>query len=365
MVPVEGGPRKDQDHPWLQVCALGATTGKPRALVLCIFLWLEASAAWTRPRRAHGGRRTMRGTAWRPAPQGHQALICTRSILMRTFRRIRRLGCLTAFHLPGLSVMSVLDRDPNLGRPEATTLRCDFHDEVDEVDVDFSFGTRPEVTAPPAVDLVHTPRRPKAAGKMLVRSGLRCPRCLLKAWVCLCNRAPREIDRRGAAPKPSERYRHSRTLAPPRAGGLRMSGSFTQRAGHSGSVILALSSMVPWYTLHILPGGHCSSSYCLQRLIRISTCQSNRPHHRRTNTAPNRGPKSALVPDPRITSQCQCRRQGVRVSSLSAGDEGLCNAQPIFPIMPGKPADGNYSQLGDASYSFFAHTQQGAQLPYS
>ena len=203
------------------------------------------------------------------------------------------------------------------------------------MEVDFSFGTRPEVTAPPAVDLVHTPRRPKAAGKMLVRSGLRCPRCLLKAWVCLCNRAPREIDRRGAAPKPSERCRqlvlpcthlgallHSRDfgLLHARSGtaglwhhqgpvaavsghsrveryplcrrlslGLRMSGSFTQRAGHSGSVILALSSMVPWYTLHILPGGHCSSSYCLQRLIRISTCQSNRPHHRRTNTAPNRG----------------------------------------------------------------------------
>ena len=238
---------------------------------------------------------------------------------------------------------------------------------------------------------------------MLVRSGLRCPRCLLKAWVCLCNRAPREIDRVEQRPshrsvigssschahilghfftrgisvycmraqaqqdfgatkgrwRLSERYPLCRRLSL----GLRMSGSFTQRAGHSGSVILALSSMVPWYTLHILPGGHCSSSYCLQRLIRISTCQSNRPHHRRTNTAPNRGPKSALVPDPRITSQCQCRRQGVRVSSLSAGDEGLCNAQPIFPIMPGKPADGNYSQLGDASYSFFAHTQQGAQLP--
>ena len=43
-------------------------------------------------------------------------------------------------------------------------------------------------------------KRPKAAEMMVVRSGLRCPRCLLKAWVCLCNRAPIEIDRRRKKP---------------------------------------------------------------------------------------------------------------------------------------------------------------------
>ena len=153
----------------------------------------------------------------------------------------------------------------------------------------------------------------------------------------------------------------SRSLASPMEGGLRVSGSLTPMAGHLGSVILALSRTVPWNTLRILPGDYSSSSDNMQRFFRTSTCQSIRPRCRRSSTSPNRGPKSALAPESRTSHQCQCRRQGVRVSSLSAGDEGLCKAQPIFPAVPGKPADGNHIQLRDVSYSSFAHTLKCAQ----
>ena len=153
----------------------------------------------------------------------------------------------------------------------------------------------------------------------------------------------------------------SRSLASPMEGGLRVSGSLTPMAGHLGSVILAMSRTVPWNTLRILPGDYSSSSDNMQRLSRTSTCQSIRPRCRRSSTSPNRGPKSVLAPESRTSHQCQGRRQGVRVSSLSAGDEGLCKAQPIFPAVPGKPADGNHIQLGDVSYSSFAHTLKCAQ----
>ena len=153
----------------------------------------------------------------------------------------------------------------------------------------------------------------------------------------------------------------SRSLVSPMEGGLRVSGSLTPMAGHLGSVILAMSRTVPWNTLRILPGDYSSSSDNMQRLFRTSTCQSIRPRCRRSSTSPNRGPKSALAPESRASHQCQGRRQGVRVSSLSAGDEGLCKAQPIFPAVPGKPADGNHIQLGDVSYSSFAHTLKCAQ----
>ena len=42
--------------------------------------------------------------------------------------------------------------------------------------------------------------KPRAAAKSLVRSGLRCHQCFLKSWICLCDRAPVEIDRRDTAP---------------------------------------------------------------------------------------------------------------------------------------------------------------------
>ena len=140
-----------------------------------------------------------------------------------------------------------------------------------------------------------------------------------------------------------------------------MFGSPAPRARHSGSVILALSRTVPGHALCILPGGYSYSSVNKQHFIRKSACQSIRPRYRRNHALPNRGPKSALAPDSQTSFLRKCRRQGVRVSSLSAGGEGLCKAQPIFPAVPGKQADGNHLQLGDASYSSFAHTLKCAQ----
>ena len=93
------------------------------------------------------------------------------------------------------------------------------------------------------------PRQRMSAAKMMVRSGLRCSRCFLKAWVCLCNRAPRELNRRGTRSAPSEQYMlacHFRSLQVggfrPSVGcnhdsvrsGLRGSSSTRQSARHLG-----------------------------------------------------------------------------------------------------------------------------------
>ena len=236
-----------------------------------------------------------------------------------------------------------------------------------------SVNSRPEAVPSSNVSLVHIPGRPKAAGKMLIRSGLRCPRCLLKTWVCLCNRAPRELDRRGTAPRPCERYWllclpcmhlfglhcprvlhgghtvrsgsaglwhhcwqqavHSsgrRTLCYRLRPGLWKSRSPTLMARHSGRMILAVRRGVPGLTLYVLPGACSHPSNSKQHFNRRSTCRNIHPRFRRNHTSPNRGPKSALAPGSQSTLQCQHWRQGVRVSSLSAGDEGLCKAQPIF-----------------------------------
>ena len=54
--------------------------------------------------------------------------------------------------------------------------------------------------------VVHRPV--KAVAKSLVRSGLRCPKCHLRSWICLCDRAPVEIDRRGNASGLKGRHMH-------------------------------------------------------------------------------------------------------------------------------------------------------------
>ena len=50
------------------------------------------------------------------------------------------------------------------------------------------------------------PRHRMTAAKMMVRSGLRCRKCFLKAWVCLCDRAPRELKREETRSAQSESY---------------------------------------------------------------------------------------------------------------------------------------------------------------
>ena len=128
--------------------------------------------------------------------------------------------------------------DPDPEGPESPVAR---HGVTDEEDIDFHFGMRASVD----VDLTRAPGRPKAAAKMLVRSGLRCPKCLLKTWVCLCNRAPRELDRRGTAPRPYERYwlfclpcRHFVVPFRPPEGGMLLASS-TLRFSRSSASPLA------------------------------------------------------------------------------------------------------------------------------
>ena len=71
--------------------------------------------------------------------------------------------------------------------------------------------------------LLQVPRQRMSAAKMMVRSGLRCSRCFLKAWVCLCNRASRELNRRGTRSAQSEQYMLACYVCSLQVGGLRPS----------------------------------------------------------------------------------------------------------------------------------------------
>ena len=73
--------------------------------------------------------------------------------------------------------------------------------------IDFGFAVT--VTSGPATNTTEAQGRgqPRAAAKSLVRSGLRCHKCFLKFWVCLCDRAPVEIDRRDPASGASGQYK--------------------------------------------------------------------------------------------------------------------------------------------------------------
>ena len=77
-----------------------------------------------------------------------------------------------------------------------------------ETAIDFSFATQglPADTPRSHRRVVHRPV--KAVAKSLVRSGLRCPKCHLRSWICLCDRAPVEMDRRGKASGHQGRYMH-------------------------------------------------------------------------------------------------------------------------------------------------------------
>ena len=106
-------------------------------------------------------------------------------------------------------------KDPDSEEADSLAGRLNITD-VD--DIDLRFGAQmgnagPENRTPADTTLQSMHGRPKAAAKLLVRSGLRRHRCHLKAWVCLCDRAPVELDRRGTAPSPSERYPFSRMHA--------------------------------------------------------------------------------------------------------------------------------------------------------
>ena len=91
---------------------------------------------------------------------------------------------------------------------EAAADSPELQADLTETAIDFSFATQgPSADTPRSHRrLVHRPV--KAVAKSLVRSGLRCPKCHLRSWICLCDRAPVEIDRRGKASGHQGRYMH-------------------------------------------------------------------------------------------------------------------------------------------------------------
>ena len=255
-------------------------------------------------------------------------------------------------------------QDPDPNGPESSAARKGVNDEED---IDFHFGMQAGVPQPTArayadVGLTRAPGGPKAAAMMIVRSGLRCPRCLLLTWICLCNRAPREVDRRGAAFSPSERYWLSclpctHLVVPFRPRAVRC-----QHAAHSGSagdrqhrrraaipVQLAAASPIPLYPKTGPPDVPYHQSIIWQLFMRYSYCNAP-PSPRRAQLQPNRGPKSA--PEPhfvRPASLITYRLWGVRVSPLSAGGEGLCKARSRLLKRQGKLAEGIQQHLGSFS----------------
>ena len=260
------------------------------------------------------------------------------------------------------------DQDPDSEEPELSAAR---HNNTDEAGIDFRFGVQagdpwPKTRTPLDVAFMRVPGRPKAAAKLLVRSGLRCHRCLLKAWVCLCNRAPVELDRRGTAPSPSERYwlfcLPCKHLVVP----FRPFTDGRWHAAHSGSarvrhhrwraaipVRSAITSPTPLYPRTEPPDIPYCRSIIRQFFMHYSYCEYP-PNPMRTQLQPNRGPKSA--PEPCFERQASLttnRLRGVRVSPLSAGGEGLCKAQSGLLKRPGKLAEGIQQQLGLFSCHYY------------
>ena len=91
---------------------------------------------------------------------------------------------------------------------EAAADSPELQADLTETAIDFGFATQgPSADTPRSHRrLAHRPV--KAVAKSLVRSGLRCPKCHLRSWICLCDRAPVEIDRRGKASGHQGRYMH-------------------------------------------------------------------------------------------------------------------------------------------------------------
>ena len=205
-------------------------------------------------------------------------------------------------------------------------------------------------------------KRPKAAEMMVVRSGLRCPRCLLKAWVCLCNRAPIEIDRRRKKPSSCAHHIPLCLLRTISAMPTRQWTQHCLRTAHPGSesiqhhrwraatpastTVDSVPSSFLYRTSSNSSRAHSSTCKQLTRSVSVKVYPSPRhaPPH------PDRGPKSA--PEPRhdcSASITSYRLWGVRVSPLSAGGEGLCKAQSWLLNRPGKQAEGSQTQIGPFS----------------
>ena len=192
-----------------------------------------------------------------------------------------------------------------------------------------------------------------SAAKMMVRSGLRCSTCFLKAWVCLCNRAPRELNRRGTRSAQSEQCMLACCVCSLQVGGLRPSvgcnhdpfrlglrgsSSTRQSARHLGWS--ASESIRLWFSQVYTLDLYNPSSMFVQHFMRSSNSPYPRSDPRCNSEQPNCGPKSAPVPYRSAVMPNSYGRRGVRVSPLSAGGEGLCKAQSRFLYRPGKPAEG-------------------------
>ena len=247
---------------------------------------------------------------------------------------------------------------------EDEELSAALSEDFDEGGFDLSFGGLvgdpwPTTQASPDEAVGYMPGRPKAAAKMLVRSGLRCPLCFLRAWVCLCNRAPIELDRRGTAPCPSERYWlfcmpglypvvpfgpsvgcRWRTAHLGSARGRHRQG---QAAVSERPAIMSSMFAHPSTTSLIA----LFSSTVIEQIFMRHSYRISPLDHRQITLRPNRGPKSA--PEPRFDCPAQLTingLRGVRVSPLSAGGEGLCKARSRLLKRPGKLAEGIQQQLG-------------------
>ena len=232
--------------------------------------------------------------------------------------------------------------------------------------IDFDFGTQAGASQPlgrdsPEGHIAGAAKRPKAAGMMVVRSGLRCPRWFLKAWVCLCHRAPIEIDRRRKKPSSCAHHIPLCLLRTISAMPTRQWTQHCLRTAHPGSesfqhhrwrVTPASTAVgsVPSSFLHRTSSNfsraHSSTCKQLTRSVSVKVY----PSPRQAPPNPNRGPKSA--PEPRhdcSASITSYRLWGVRVSPLSAGGEGLCKAQSWLLNRPGKQAEGSQTQIGPFS----------------
>ena len=328
-----------------------------------------AGEAGRSPLRQHGGQRTGRRETWtmaRPKPPTSPLFLGALSVDIMDADWSAGTSPSRPEHPTRTTASSSHDTDPEGAALSAA--RCDDSDE----DIDFHFGLpagdplpqHPDLTAWANVggDLARAPRRPLAAAKMLIRSGLRCSTCFLKTWVCLCNRAPRELDRRGTVPSPSKRYRLFCLPCLPSAVHLRPRAVYCRHPAHSGSdgvrrhrwlaAIPAQSAEASAIALHPRVS-RLDVSFChfmtWQPFMRYSYCK-HPPSPRRAHVQPNRGPKSA--PEPccrRLFPLPIYRRRGVRVSPLSAGGEGLCKARSRLLNRPGQPAEGVHKQLGSFS----------------
>ena len=206
--------------------------------------------------------------------------------------------------------------------------------------------------------LLQASRQRKSAAKMMVRSGLRCHKCFLKTWVCLCDRAPRELDRRGTRSAQSELYMSASCIClqgvdtpgsgvisthdVPRPGQRGLSSR--RKARHLGRS--AHKPACLWLAQVSKADSHITHSMLVQYFTRSNHYPYPSSHPRCNSVPPTRGPKSAPAPYRHDATQQSHRRRGVRVSPLSAGGKGLCNARSRFLYAPGKLAEGIQKQLG-------------------